>query len=120
MVYRNAGAPLGSEEISDFLLGWLTANGVAAEPEDLGGGSDHFFFAEAGIPIGGIFSGATEELSPEQADATNGRAGQPMDPCYHLACDAIDNVDVERVAVYAQAAAAAAMLLADGRLAGGQ
>jgi hypothetical protein len=120
MVYRNAGAPLGSEEISDFLLGWLTANGVAAEPEDLGGGSDHFFFAEAGIPIGGIFSGATEELSPEQADATKGRAGQPMDPCYHLACDAIDNVDVERVAVYAQAAAAAAMLLADGRLAGGQ
>ena len=120
LVYRNVGAPPGSDEISDFLLAWLTANGVAAETQDLGGGSDHYFFAEAGIPIGGIFSGATEEVSPEQAQANGAEAGEPMDPCYHLACDVIDNVDVQRVAIYAQAAAAAAMLLAEGRLASGQ
>jgi hypothetical protein len=120
LVYRNAGAPPGSEAISDFLLAWLTGSGIPAEPEDLGGGSDHYFFAEAGIPIGGIFSGATEELSPGQAQANGGQAGAPMDPCYHLACDTIENVDVERVAVYAQAAAAAALLLAEGRLAAGQ
>ena len=120
LVYRNAGAPPGSSEISDFLLAWLTASGVPAEPEDLGGGSDHFFFAEAGIPIGGIFSGATEEVSPRQAEANQGEAGAPMDPCYHLACDTLDNVDVQRLAFYAQAAAAAALLLAEGRLAAGQ
>ncbi len=26
-----------------------------------------------------------------------------MDPCYHIACDTIDNVDLERVAIFAEA-----------------
>ena len=116
MVYRNAGSPPGSEAIADFLVAWLRAAGAPAETEDLGNGSDHYFFAEAGVPIGGIFSGATEELSAEQAAANDGRAGEPMDACYHRSCDTLENVDVERVAVYAQAAAAAAMLLAAGEL----
>jgi Zn-dependent M28 family amino/carboxypeptidase len=118
MVYRNAGAPDGSDAISDFLLAWLQADGVAAEPEDLSSGSDHYFFAEEGVPIGGIFSGATEEVSPAQAEANDGAAGEPMDACYHLVCDTVDNVDAEQVARYAQAAAAAAMLIARGELPG--
>jgi Zn-dependent M28 family amino/carboxypeptidase len=120
MVYRNAGSPRGSEAIADFLVAWLRAAGVPAETEDLGTGSDHYFFAEAGVPIGGIFSGATEEISAEQAEANGGTAGEPMDPCYHLSCDTIENVDAQRVAAYAQAAAAAAMLLAAGELPGAQ
>lgn len=120
IVYRNSGSPSGSDAITDFLLAWLWARGVAAEPEDLGSGSDHYFFAEAGIPIGGIFSGATEEKSAEQADATGGEAGEPMDPCYHLECDTAANVNAEQVAEYALAAAAAAMLLARGELPAGQ
>jgi hypothetical protein len=120
MVYRNSGSPPGSQAISDFLLAWLRAAGVPAEPEDLGTGSDHYFFAEAGIPIGGIFSGATEEASAEQAAANGGSAGDPMDPCYHLSCDTFENVDAARVAVYAQAAAAAARVLAGGELPGAQ
>lgn len=120
MVYRNSGSPPGSQAISDFLLAWLHAAGVPAEPEDLGTGSDHYFFAEAGIPIGGIFSGATEEVSADQTAANGGSAGDPMDPCYHLSCDTFENVDAARVAVYAQAAAAAAMLLAGGELPGAQ
>jgi aminopeptidase Y len=117
MVYANSGAPEGSAAISEFLLGWLQAGGVPAEAEDLGTGSDHFFFAQAGIPIGGIFSGASELMSDDQAAANGGQAGQPMDPCYHLACDTIENVDAERVATYAQAAAAAAMAILQGQLA---
>ncbi|HEX6127646.1 MAG TPA: M20/M25/M40 family metallo-hydrolase [Candidatus Limnocylindria bacterium] len=120
MVYRNSGSPQGSQAISDFLIAWLRQAGVPAEPEDLGTGSDHYFFAEAGIPIGGIFSGATEEVSEEQAAATGGSQGDPMDPCYHRSCDTVGNVDAERVAVYAQAAAAAAALLAGGELPGAQ
>lgn len=120
MVYRNSGSPPGSQAISDFLIAWLRAAGVPAEPEDLGTGSDHYFFVEAGIPIGGIFSGATEEVSEDQAAATGGSAGEPMDPCYHLSCDTVGNVDAQRVAIYAQAAAAAAMLLAGGELPGAQ
>lgn len=118
LVYRNAGSPAGSDAISDFLLAWLQAGGVPAEPEDLGTGSDHYFFAEAGVPIGGIFSGATEEKSDAQATAYGGEAGEPMDPCYHLACDTADNVNAEQVATFAQAAAAAAMLVLRGTLPG--
>ena len=99
-------------------MAWLQSRGVPAETEDLGGGSDHYFFAEAGVPIGGIFSGASEEMSAEQAAATGGEAGEPMDPCYHLTCDTIANVDTGQVAVFAQAAAAAAILLARGELPG--
>jgi aminopeptidase Y len=117
MVYANSGAPEGSAAISEFLLGWLQAAGVPAEEEDLSTGSDHFFFAQAGIPIGGIFSGASELMSADQAAANGGQAGQPMDPCYHLACDTIENVDVEQVATYAQAAAAAAMAILQAQLA---
>jgi aminopeptidase Y len=118
MVYANTGSPDGSGDITAFLVAWLQASGVPAETEDLGGGSDHFFFAEAGVPIGGIFSGATEELTPEQAAANDGEAGEPMDPCYHLACDTIENVDAAQTATYAQAAAAAAMLILGGELPG--
>ncbi len=120
MVYANFGGPDGSSTITDFLVAWLQADGVAAEREDLGNGSDHFFFAQADIPIGGIFSGASEEKSEDQAAANGGQAGEPMDPCYHLVCDTIDNVDAEQVATYAQAAAAAMLALLEGQLTTGQ
>jgi len=44
---------------------------------DLGGASDHASFAAEGIPVGGLFTGA----------------GERQDPCYHRACDDLDNVD---------------------------
>jgi aminopeptidase Y len=118
MVYRIAGAPTGSEAIASFLVAWLQAAGIPAETEDLGTGSDHYFFTEAGVPIGGIFSGATEEVTPEQAEANDGAAGEPMDACYHLECDTAANVDAAQVATYAQAAGAAAMVLLRGELPG--
>ena len=56
-----------------------------------GGRSDHASFAEAGIPIGGLYTGSTER----------GPGGRSRDPCYHLPCDTLDNVDrrvLERMA----------------------
>jgi Iap family predicted aminopeptidase len=52
--------------------------GPRAEEENVGGRSDHAPFQRAGIPVGGLFTGA----------------GRPHDPCYHRACDDIDNVDM--------------------------
>ncbi|HEX8207076.1 MAG TPA: M28 family peptidase [Solirubrobacteraceae bacterium] len=49
----------------------------------LEGASDHAPFERAGIPVGGIFTGASER----------GRRRGPADPCYHRRCDALDNVD---------------------------
>jgi Peptidase family M28/PA domain len=47
------------------------------------GSSDHTFFQIAGIPVNGLYTGSDEA----------GPGGKPRDPCYHLACDTIDNVD---------------------------
>ncbi|MGH2824430.1 MAG: M28 family peptidase, partial [Thermoleophilaceae bacterium] len=52
--------------------------GPRAEEENAGGRSDHAPFDRAGIPVGGLFTGA----------------GRPHDPCYHRACDDLSNVDM--------------------------
>lgn len=77
----------------------LDAPGVAV---DLGGGSDHFPFQLAGIPIGGLFSGLSP-LTPEEASLFGGVAGAPADPCYHLACDSRSNADDDTATLFANA-----------------
>jgi Iap family predicted aminopeptidase len=52
--------------------------GPGAEEENAGANSDHAPFERAGIPVGGLFTGA----------------GEPHDPCYHRACDDVDNIDM--------------------------
>ena len=64
--------------------------------EGLDGGSDHAPFRRAGIPVGGLFTGASAD----------GPGGRPRDPCYHRRCDTIDNVDRAVLLEAARAAAA--------------
>jgi aminopeptidase S len=115
-VYDGRFAPEGSIEISDFLVAELEASGSEPALIDVGGASDHGSFADAGIPVGGLFTGASGIKSPEQAAAYGGRANQPMDACYHLACDAAANVDTDQAAAFAKVALAAAIALAQGDL----
>ena len=56
-----------------------------ARGERAGGASDHAPFAEAGIPVGGIYTGSVEP----------GPGGEPRDPCYHQPCDTRANVNLE-------------------------
>ena len=64
----------------------------------IGGSSDHAPFDDAGISVGGLYSGSEERKSARQASAYGGRAGRPLDPCYHRSCDTLDRVD-EKVLV---------------------
>jgi aminopeptidase S len=64
--------------------------------ESTGGGSDHVAFAAVGIPVGGVFTGASER----------GPGGRPRDPCYHLRCDRVPNVDTAVLVDLARATAA--------------
>ena len=61
---------------------------------DVGGGSDHLPFAQAGIPTGGVFSGAGEAVTEAQAASRDATAGAPADSCYHRPCDDLANVDL--------------------------
>ena len=115
-VYDAPSAALGSERIADFLVGYLEEAGIGAEARDLGSSSDHAPFDALGIPTGGLFSGATELKSAEQAAAFGGTADEPMDACYHLACDTVERVRIDLVAEFAEAALALAVAIASGQL----
>jgi Zn-dependent M28 family amino/carboxypeptidase len=67
--------------------------------------SDHASFSEAGIPVGGLFSGFNVPKTAEQAAKYGGQEGASQDPCYHQPCDSIDNVNVEGLEIMADAIA---------------
>jgi Zn-dependent M28 family amino/carboxypeptidase len=85
--------PQGSATIEQVLLDQLRTTGVTPAGTDFDGRSDYGPFIEAGIPAGGLFTGAEETKTPEQAARWGGEAGKPYTPCYHQACDTLANVD---------------------------
>lgn len=73
---------------------WFTAKGIATEAETEGDGrSDHAPFDSAGIPVGGLFSGADYIKTTAQATKWGGTSGKAFDACYHASCDTSSNID---------------------------
>ncbi len=85
--------PEGSAGIERTLVDYLKSAGKTAEDTGFDGRSDYEGFTTAGIPAGGLFSGAEEEMSPDQAKLWGGKANAPFDPNYHKPTDTLDNVD---------------------------
>jgi Zn-dependent M28 family amino/carboxypeptidase len=56
-------------------------------------GSDDSPFSQKGIPTVGLYTGAGGPKSEAQANLFGGEAGSPYDPCYHRACDTIENIN---------------------------
>ncbi len=85
--------PEGSAGIERTLVSYL--HGAGKPPEDIffDGRSDYDGFTRAGVPAGGIFSGAEGKMSDEQAKRWGGQAGEPFDPNYHKASDTLEHVD---------------------------
>jgi aminopeptidase S len=68
--------------------------GVPTEIETEGDGrSDHAPFKSAGVPVGGLFTGAGRTKTAAQAAKWGGTAGQSFDRCYHSSCDTTANID---------------------------
>ncbi|MFD9306975.1 M28 family metallopeptidase [Streptomyces sp. NPDC060048] len=68
--------------------------GVSTEIETEGDGrSDHAPFKNAGIPVGGLFSGADYTKTAAQAQKWGGTSGQAFDRCYHSSCDTTANIN---------------------------
>jgi Zn-dependent M28 family amino/carboxypeptidase len=85
--------PEGAAGIERTLVGYLEGAGKPPEDINFDGRSDYDGFTQAGIPAGGIFSGAESKMSTEQAERWGGEAGQPFDPNYHKKTDTLDHVD---------------------------
>ncbi|MFF7053881.1 M28 family metallopeptidase [Streptomyces griseorubiginosus] len=68
--------------------------GVPTEIETEGDGrSDHAPFKNAGVPVGGLFSGADYIKTAAQAAKWGGTSGRAFDRCYHSSCDTTANID---------------------------
>ena len=86
--------------------------GLASAPTEFSGRSDYRPFTRAGIPAGGLFSGAEGLKTPEQATLFGGTAGQPYNACFHQACDTLTNLSTKALSEMGDAAAHATMTLA--------
>lgn len=69
------------------------ARGLPTDLTPYDGRSDYLGFALAGLPTGGLFTGAEAFMSEEQAERYGGEGQAPFDACYHGACDTLDNLD---------------------------
>ncbi len=79
--------PPGSAYIESVFVEYFNSQRLANEPTLFSGRSDYGPFITAGIPAGGLFTGAEGIKTTAQATTYGGTAGTQYDPCYHLACD---------------------------------
>jgi len=84
--------PTGSDEVEAVFERFFGTRMLASEPTAFDGRSDYGPFIAVGIPAGGLFTGAEGRKSDALAARYGGTAGQPLDPCYHQACDTIENI----------------------------
>jgi aminopeptidase Y len=97
--------PDGSAQIEKTFEKFYTMVGESFVGTDFSGRSDYGPFIAVGIPSGGLFTGAEGIKTAEQAAIWGGSAGDQYDPCYHLACDTIDNISLHALDVNSDAVA---------------
>lgn len=103
----------GPDEVENIFEGYFDERNLETETNSaLDGRSDHGPFQDAGIPTGGLFSGAGGTKTREQQEAFGGEAGDPFDACYHKRCDDVENLNEKAIAQFSDAAAHATAVLA--------
>ena len=107
-----AAGPAGSGYVEALFTDYFASRGLASEPTAFSGRSDYGPFIEVGIPAGGLFTGAEGIKTPAQAAVYGGTAGIAYDPCYHLACDTLANVNTTALDQMSDAVAYAVLAFA--------
>ncbi len=92
---EDGAGPNGSANVEDIFLDYFVSQGSDTAPTELDGRSDYQAFADVGIPIGGLFTGA-----------------EGYDDCYHTACDNLDNINMVALEEMSDAAAHAVLTFA--------
>jgi Zn-dependent M28 family amino/carboxypeptidase len=87
--------PEGTAGIERTLVEYLASSGKVAQDAPFDNRSDYTWFTLAGIPAGGLFSGADEDKSPQQAQLWGGTANAPFDADYHKDTDTLDKISRE-------------------------
>ena len=106
--------PDGSDEIEALFERYYAERDIPSEPTAFSGRSDYQAFILNGVPSGGLFTGAEGIKTAAQVDKWGGTAGIAYDPCYHAACDTIDNLSHEALDINADAIAYVVYLYSTG------
>jgi Zn-dependent M28 family amino/carboxypeptidase len=104
--------PNGSGTIEQVFKDFWDSQGLAYETIPFDGRSDYDAFTTAGIPAGGIFAGAEDIKTAQQAALYGGTAGQPFDKCYHQLCDNLTNINDQGLSEHSDAAVHAILTFA--------
>ena len=101
--------PVGSDMIEKVFESFYNLRSVPFKGTDFSGRSDYGPFMAAGIPSGGLFTGAEGIKTLEEAAIWGGTAGDQYDPCYHQACDTFDNINLYALDINSDAVAYATL-----------
>jgi Zn-dependent M28 family amino/carboxypeptidase len=106
VIYLEAADADGGKGPADIIREYYITNDI---PWDEGFGgvclTDPCAFFTAGIPYADTYTGSSEIMTEEQVDKYGGIAGEAHDPCYHLACDTIDNIGFDILEINSKAMA---------------
>ena len=91
--------PDGSAALEDLFEAYYSDSDIPYDDSEFSGRSDYQAFIDVGIPASGLFTGAEEVKTEQQAAIWGGTAGAWLDPCYHQACDDIGNLSAEALDV---------------------
>jgi aminopeptidase Y len=86
--------PTGSQELRDLYVAWYEAQGLNYTFIPFDGRSDYDGFIRAGIPAGGIATGAEGIKTKDEEAKFGGKKGDWYDPCYHQLCDDVSNLNL--------------------------
>jgi Zn-dependent M28 family amino/carboxypeptidase len=95
--------PSGSDRIEKTFEAFYDQRQVPFKGTDFSGRSDYGPFIAAGIPSGGLFTGAEGAKTAEEAAIWGGTTGRAHDRCYHQACETLGNVDLHALDVNSDA-----------------
>ncbi|MFP5417119.1 MAG: M28 family peptidase [Actinomycetes bacterium] len=104
--------PAGSAEIEDVFESFYISRGEPYQDSEFSGRSDYGPFIAVGIPAGGLFTGAEGVKTAQEQALYGGTAGIAYDPCYHAACDDLDNLSLKALDVNSDAIATAVLTFA--------
>jgi Zn-dependent M28 family amino/carboxypeptidase len=104
--------PVGSTGIEKTFETFYNRKGVPFKGTDFDGRSDYGPFIAAGVPAGGLFTGAEGIKTEAEAEVWGGIAGTAYDPCYHEACDNYGNINLFALDVNSDAVAYATLQFA--------
>ncbi|KAM0421478.1 hypothetical protein ACHAPT_010651 [Fusarium lateritium] len=91
----NLTGPAGSDVLEKDFEKFFKSSRKPYVPSEFSGRSDYAAFIENGIPSGGLFTGAEQLKTEEEAKLFGGEAGVAYDVNYHLVGDDITNLNNE-------------------------